>query len=62
MCDSCDWERFAGIGEDMMDNPKYEFALETIEGITNWIQANQHVTDKQKAALLSIKNSVSGGF
>ena len=42
----------------MMDDPDYDFALETIEGIHDWIEKNSHITDKQKEAIDHIKESV----
>ena len=42
----------------MMSDTDYDFALETVEGIHDTIEKNQHVTPGQIRALDNIYNSV----
>jgi len=58
MCEKCDWEEYLEGMDNMMEDPDYEFALETIEGIHNWVENKSHITDKQKEAVDNIKESV----
>ena len=56
MCQSCEWEDKLEECEALLNNSEYEFALDTLEGITEWIRANRHVTDKQANAISNIAN------
>jgi hypothetical protein len=58
MCKGCDWVEYLEDMDNMLDDPDYEFALETIEGIHDWVEANSHITDGQKKAIDHIKESV----
>ena len=59
MCDKCKWADYENKCEDMLNDSDYEFALDTIEGIYNWIQSNSHVTEKQKESIDNIYESVN---
>lgn len=58
MCDHCDYEDELDRATKMIEQGLYDFALETIEGIQEWIQENEHVTDAQIRALDNIERSV----
>lgn len=55
MCDRCEWEEYVETGMTMMDDPEYDFAIETVESIMDWVQRNEHITEKQKEALTNIE-------
>ncbi len=40
--------------EIMMHNPKYDFALGTVEGIKGWVEDHNHITAKQMTAIDNI--------
>lgn len=58
MCEECEWEELADEICEMLDDPEYEFALGTLEGIRNWIVKNEHCTEGQKEAVENITVSV----
>ncbi len=58
MCDKCKWEEYEEKCEGMLNDSSYEFALDTIDGIYNWIQSNNHVTEKQKESINNIYESI----
>lgn len=59
MCTKCDWEIYIDDINEMLADPNYEFAEETLDGIHTWIEKNNHITDKQISAIDNIKCSVS---
>lgn len=58
MCDSCSWSDLLEEIEDMTEDDRYRFAAETLEGIYEWVESNEHCTEGQKAAVENIKESV----
>ncbi len=58
MCDSCDWQGLADRIEDLLDNPKSEFARDSLEGIYTWLEDNEHSTEKQHIAVSNIGDAV----
>ena len=60
MCDKCDWDDYLEIANELMEDSDYDFAIETVEGIQQWIESNEHVTEKQKRALINIQESKHG--
>lgn len=57
MCADCDWEEALEQANRLLDDGRYAFASETIEGIADWIEERQHVTDAQQEALNNIERS-----
>jgi hypothetical protein len=55
MCSSCEWELAADQANEMLDDDSLEFAYSTIEGIRNWIEQSEHVTEAQQSALDNIQ-------
>ena len=60
MCDSCGWEELVEQIDEMMDDEKWEFAQDTLEGIREWVVESEHCTEKQKDAVNNIEDSVVG--
>lgn len=58
MCNLCDWEVALDLADDLSVDPDCEFAIDTIEGIREWIEENEHVTSKQLEALENIQASI----
>jgi hypothetical protein len=58
MCSDCAYEDALELAEEMLDDPRYEFADRSVEGIRDTIKRNKHVTERQHQALMNIKNSV----
>ena len=58
MCDSCDWEDVLEEIDDMVSEERYDFAADTLNGIRDWIEENQHVTERQKDAVTNIQEAV----
>ena len=58
MCEECGWEELLDDIGEMLDNPDYEFAVDTLEGIKEWVFDNEHCTEPQEAAVRNISNSV----
>ena len=57
MCSECQWEDYSDTIKDLMDDGKYSFALDTLEGIGEWVEAHSHITDRQKEAVDNISGS-----
>ena len=58
MCDLCAWEEVVEEIQGMLEEEEFEFASDTLEGIKDWIQENEHCTEAQKDAVQNIKESV----
>jgi hypothetical protein len=54
VCERCNYEHALDMIEEMIDNPKYDFAETTLTGIYEWIDKNQHVTPRQMESLENI--------
>ena len=59
MCEGCDWEELLVEIDDLMDNPDYEFAQDTLKGIWDWVADKEHCTETQQDAVKNIANSVN---
>jgi len=55
---NCNWEQLIDEVDDMLLETDYAFASNTLEGIREWVETNQHCTFKQREAVKNIKNSV----
>lgn len=49
-----EWEQALDLCEEMMNDSDYDFAMDTIEGIHDWIEENETVTEKQVEAIQNI--------
>jgi len=58
MCEHCDWEKLLEAIEEMLEEPRYEFAVDTIEGIKEWVLEREHCTAKQIEAIKNIRESM----
>lgn len=54
MCAECRWSIWLDRIDDMLLDETYIFADDTLSGIKEWIDTNQHITDKQREALINI--------
>jgi hypothetical protein len=57
MCEECNWSEWSSVLEEMDDDPAYSFASDTIRSISDWVEENQHITEKQQKALVNIHRS-----
>ena len=48
MCDSCDYEDYLVKLSDMIENDNYSYALDFLEGVYEWVESHEHITDAQK--------------
>lgn len=55
MCAECEWENRLEQAEEMLDDDSLQFAYDTILGIKEWIEENEHVTENQCDALDNIE-------
>ena len=51
MCDVCEWNHYEEICEEILGNDDMEWCHETVNGIYDWLQKNEHVTPRQKEAI-----------
>lgn len=58
MCKDCDWEEALEELDEMLEEDRYEFAVDTLEGIREWILDHEHCTPDQYDAIQNIKRSV----
>ena len=59
MCDECNWSDGLDRIKDLLSNPKYQFASDTLEGIADWVSENEHITENQIHAIDNIEGSRS---
>ena len=52
------WEALLEELDDMLEDDRYEWAEETLEGIRGWVAENKHCTEKQQTAVANIRESV----
>ena len=52
------YEQYIEILEEMLEEEDYNFAYDTLAGILEWIQENQHVTENQMKTIENIRKSV----
>ena len=57
MCNHCKWEELLEDIDELMDDDKYEFAQDTLEGIRNWVSGEEHCTVSQTIAVENIRES-----
>jgi hypothetical protein len=57
-CDgSCGWHDLSDEIQDMLDDGRYEFANDTLCGIMDWVNENEHCTEAQREAVANIRTS-----
>lgn len=54
MCDTCDWKESVATIKELLDSGDYDWASDTLESTLEWVEANQHVTARQKQAVQHI--------
>ena len=59
MCDECGWEDLATKIEEMTDCGDFNWAEDTLEGILEWVNENEHCTEGQTNAVNNIADSRS---
>ena len=57
MCNRCEWEELLEDIDELIDEPKYEFAQDTLEGIQEWVSDEEHCTEAQRNAVENIRDS-----
>jgi hypothetical protein len=55
MCKDCKWEDLLNDIESMLDGEEFEWAVDTLEGIQEWVSENEHCTEAQRRAVSNIK-------
>jgi len=56
MCDSCNWQHWVGNIDEMLTRGRdTHFEQGLLEGIREWAEDNQHITEKQIGALEDIE-------
>ena len=58
MCEACRWSEWKDVVDEMMGEPRFDFASDTIEGIEEFVMEREHITDGQKRALVNVWRSV----
>lgn len=58
MCKNCDWEYTLEEIKALEENRQASFASNTLESVRNWVESNQHITDKQRAMIENIGERV----
>jgi len=58
MCDSCEWPEALEELNELCEDSDYDFANDTLSGIADWVEREQHVTIKQLGAIANIKRAV----
>lgn len=54
MCQHCNWDEWFEAINEMKDLGEFEWAFDTLDGIAEWVENNEHITDKQKEAVENI--------
>lgn len=57
MCEHCDYSEYLDTIDEMLDNFNYDFAMDTLSSIQEWILDNEHITERQKIAIENIRDS-----
>ena len=60
MCDTCEHEEVLEELNELCTDPDYEWANDTLSGIAEWVEKNEHVTEKQLDAIENSKAKVEG--
>lgn len=57
MCDTCNWNLYVDTIDTLLDDGEYDFASDTLYGIRDFAEENEHITEGQKKAVENIHNS-----
>lgn len=57
MCLSCGWEDVLEELEELLEDDEYLWAEDTLTGIGEWVEENEHVTQRQRRAIENIKHA-----
>jgi hypothetical protein len=58
MCEDCRWERTLDLVEHMRKDERWSWAYEFLGSVSAWVEKNEHVTDRQRAAVRNIHSYV----
>lgn len=58
MCSNCNYQDWVNDINDMLFDDDYSFAETTLSGIKEWVEINEHITEKQINAVENIKSAV----
>ena len=58
MCKECEYEDYLDELDMMINDELFGFALNTLEGIYEFVEDNKHITEKQKQAIDNIRSSI----
>lgn len=58
MCSKCEYKKYINICEDILSDWDNDWCWDTIEGIKNWVEDNEHITDAQKEAINNIRSKL----
>jgi len=50
-----DWEEWRDTLDNMLLDPDYEYADETLQGIRKWVIEHEHITNNQVMAITNIQ-------
>lgn len=53
-----EWVRYRDMIEEMIDSGDFDWAEDTLEGIYDWVDDHQHITDGQMLAIDNIASKV----
>jgi len=56
MCQDCKWGDLLADINDMIESGEYDWAEDTLGGIADWIEENEHCTPGQRTAVENIRN------
>ena len=58
MCEFCNWEDLSVQIDEMLDDGRYDWAEDTLTGIKDWIDTQEHCTDGQRDAINNIERAL----
>jgi len=57
MCNECSSQDYLAKIDDLLSDSSFRFAADTLEGIREWVEEHDHITDKQIDAVENIVGS-----
>lgn len=58
MCSDCNWLTAIEEIDELLDDPDYDFAEDTLVGIKDWVEHHEHITENQRQAVENIRESI----
>lgn len=55
MCNSCGWQRWEEALQDLIEDERYEWALDALEGILERVQDSRCITANMERAVENIR-------